>query len=91
MSTAATSPDLSKAPVDTYVPRSTLSALVATVTALAATVLAVLDLFANGLGPTVIHTVVALGVFGVVRLCVGLALNPSNLLDDPDDAPESTP
>lgn len=91
MSTAATSPDLSKPSADTYAPRSTLSALVATVTALAATVLAVLDLFANGLGPTVIHTVVALVVFGVVRLCVGLALNPSTFLDDTDDAPESTP
>ncbi|GAA0897951.1 MULTISPECIES: hypothetical protein [Streptomyces violaceusniger group] len=84
MSTTATTPDLDKTPADRYVARSPLSALLATLTALVATVLALFDLFANGLWPTCMHLAVGLAVFGAVRLCVGLALDPFFPTDDPE-------
>ncbi|WP_413804236.1 hypothetical protein [Streptomyces sp. OE57] len=86
MSTTATTPDLDKTPADTYVARSPLSALLATLTALVATILALFDLFANGLWPTSLHLTVGLAVFGVVRLCVGLALDPFFPTDDPESS-----
>ncbi|MFF1498090.1 hypothetical protein [Streptomyces sp. NPDC058304] len=86
MSTTTTAPDPAKPADDTYVVHSPLSALVATLCALAAAVLSVIDLFANGFGPTVLHLVVGLAVFGAVRLCVGLALNPYILTDDPESS-----
>ncbi|WP_328380689.1 hypothetical protein OHB13_38285 (plasmid) [Streptomyces sp. NBC_00440] len=64
--------------------RSPLSALLATVIAVVATVLALFDLFANGLWPTCLHFAVGLAVFGAVRLCVGLALEPFFSTDDPE-------
>ncbi|WP_332010744.1 hypothetical protein [Streptomyces uncialis] len=91
MSTTAATPDLDKpADGEAYAERSPLPALMATFIALAAAVLALLDLFANGLWPTVLHLTVALAVFGAVRLCVGLALDPF-FLTDLHDAPESSP
>ncbi|QKZ24775.1 hypothetical protein HUT05_15320 [Streptomyces chartreusis] len=62
--------------------RSPLTALLATITALVATVLALFDLFTNGLWPTCLHLGVGLAVFGAVRLCVGMALDPFFLTDD---------
>ncbi|MFD5661504.1 hypothetical protein [Streptomyces hirsutus] len=82
--TTAPAPD--KTTDDTYVASSPFTALLATVIAVAATVLALSDLFANGLWPTCLHLAVGLAVFGAVRLCVGLALDPFI----PTDAPEST-
>ncbi|MHC3455896.1 hypothetical protein [Streptomyces prasinus] len=76
--TTALAPD--KTTDDTYVAHSPSAALLATVIALA-----LFDLFANGLWPTCLHLAVGLAVFGAVRLCVGLALEPFI----PTDAPES--
>ncbi|WP_331719981.1 hypothetical protein [Streptomyces sp. NBC_00147] len=83
--TAAPAPDKTT-PDDTYVAHSPLAALLATVIAVAATVLALFDLFANGLWPTCLHLAVGLAVFGAVRLCVGLALNPFFPTDDPESS-----
>ncbi|MFH8371407.1 hypothetical protein [Streptomyces sp. NPDC018031] len=80
--TAAPAPD--KATDDTYVAHSPFAALLATVIAVVATVLALFDLFANGLWPTCLHVAVGLAVFGAVRLCVGLALEPFIPTDDPE-------
>ncbi|WP_283514857.1 hypothetical protein [Streptomyces sp. H10-C2] len=66
-------------------------ATVATLTALAATVLALLDLFAHGLGLAALHLAVGLAVFGAVRVCVGWALNPDPLPNPYDNASESSP
>ncbi len=90
MSATATTFDLDKATAEPSVVRSPFAALIATVTALVAAVLAVLDLFANGFWPTALHLAVALAVFGAVRLCVGLALDPVSPPDLHDDAPESS-
>ncbi|MBB0247395.1 hypothetical protein FNQ90_25555, partial [Streptomyces alkaliphilus] len=57
-----------------YVPDRPVMSLLATLIALAAAVLAVVDLFTNGLWLTALHTAVALSVFGAVRLCVGASL-----------------
>ncbi|WP_445520965.1 hypothetical protein [Streptomyces sp. NEAU-174] len=86
MSTTATPSDLDKTSADTYVARSPLSALLATLTALVATVLALFDLFVNGLWPTCLHLAVGLAVFGAVRLCVGLALDPFFPTDDSESS-----
>ncbi|MER6113201.1 hypothetical protein [Streptomyces hirsutus] len=80
--TAASAPD--KMTDDTSVAHSPLAALLATVIAVVATVLALFDLFANGLWPTCLHLAVGLAVFGVVRLCVGLALELFIPTDDPE-------
>ncbi|MGK5628424.1 hypothetical protein [Streptomyces sp. URMC 123] len=79
-----TAPAADKATDDTCVAHSPLAALLATLTALAATVLALFDLFVNGLWPTCLHLAVGLAVFGAVRLCVGLALAPFIPTDDPE-------
>ncbi|MFH0246148.1 hypothetical protein ACGRHY_27870 [Streptomyces sp. HK10] len=63
--------------------------MLATLIALVAAVLALVDLFANGIGETLVHLTVALVVFGAVRLCVGLALDPYRP-PLPDDVPESS-
>ncbi|MFD8630374.1 hypothetical protein ACFV4E_42145 [Streptomyces hygroscopicus] len=86
MSTTTATPATSKPTDDTYVARSPLPALLATVIAVIATVLALFDLFANGLWPTCLHLAVGLAVFGAVRLCVGLALDPFFPTDDPESS-----
>ncbi|WP_241990241.1 MULTISPECIES: hypothetical protein [unclassified Streptomyces] len=83
MSTTTT-PAPDKTTDDTYVAHSPFAALLATVIAVAATVLALFDLFANGLWPTCLHLAVGLAVFGAVRLCVGMALEPFIPTDDPE-------
>ncbi|MCZ4101021.1 hypothetical protein [Streptomyces sp. H39-C1] len=83
MSTTA-APAPAKTTDDTYAARGSLAPLLATVIAVAATVLALFDLFANGLWPTCLHFGVGLAVFGAVRLCVGLALDPFIPTDDPE-------
>ncbi|GAA4694424.1 hypothetical protein [Streptomyces youssoufiensis] len=70
----------------TYVAHSPFAALLATVIAVAATVLALFDLFTTGLWPTCLHLAVGLAVFGAVRLCVGLALEPVSPTFDTDDS-----
>ncbi|MEU0276815.1 hypothetical protein [Streptomyces sp. NPDC006307] len=80
--TAAPAPD--KTTDAPYVAHSPFAALLATVIAVVATVLAQFDLFANGLWPTCLHLAVGLAVFGAVRLCVGLALEPFIPTDDPE-------
>ncbi|MFC8273824.1 hypothetical protein ACFUJR_15125 [Streptomyces sp. NPDC057271] len=84
MSTTTTTPAPDKTTDDTYVAHSPLTALLATLTALVATVLALFDLFMNGVWPTCLHLTVGLAVFGLVRLCVGLALTPFTSTDDPE-------
>ncbi|MGW5679032.1 hypothetical protein ACWEV4_28810 [Streptomyces sp. NPDC003860] len=84
MSTTTATPTPSKTTDDVFVPRNPLPALLATVIAVVATVLALFDLFANGLWPTLLHLAVGLAVFGAVRLCVGLALDPFFPADDPE-------
>ncbi|WP_030997761.1 hypothetical protein [Streptomyces sp. NRRL F-5630] len=80
--TTAPAPD--KTTDDTYVAPSPFAALLATVIAVAATVLALFDLFVNGLWPTCLHLAVGLAVFGAVRVCVGMALEPFIPTDDPE-------
>ncbi|MEU5161244.1 hypothetical protein AB0G74_16780 [Streptomyces sp. NPDC020875] len=89
MSTTATTPGFGKSTAP-HTERSPVPALLATLVALAAAVLALLDLFAHGLWPTVLHTAVGLGTFGLVRLCMGLALEPPSP-DDLHDEPETIP
>lgn len=89
MSSAAASPDMSKSTPETYPQRGSLAPLIATVIALAAAVLALFDLFANGLGETFTHLAVGLAVFGAVRMCVGFALDPYRP-PLPDDVPETS-
>jgi len=85
--TAAPAPDKTMSD-DTYEAGTPLAALLATAIAVVATVLALFDLFTNGLWPTCLHLAVGLAVFAAVRLCVGLALNPFFLpTDDPENSP----
>ncbi|MFE6272278.1 hypothetical protein ACFVQ9_26195 [Streptomyces goshikiensis] len=88
MSSAAASPDLKPAP-ETYTASTSMVAIVATFIALIAAVLALVDLFANGMVETLIHLALGLGVFGAVRLCVGVALDPFRPTEP--DHPESSP
>ncbi|WP_331762342.1 hypothetical protein OG612_45125 (plasmid) [Streptomyces sp. NBC_01527] len=76
MSTTVPSLDLSKTTPKPHSQRDQLVPMLATLIALIAAVLALMDLIANGLGTTLIHLAFALAVFAAVRLCVGLALNP---------------
>ncbi|WP_019061485.1 hypothetical protein [Streptomyces prunicolor] len=89
MSSATATPDLSKSTPETYPPRGSLAPLLATLIALAATVLALIDLFVNGLAETFTHLAVGLAVFGAVRMCVGLALDPYRP-PLPDDVTETS-
>ncbi|WJV51779.1 hypothetical protein [Streptomyces flavofungini] len=84
MSTTKAAPTPSKTTDAVYVSRNPLPALLATVIAVVATVFTLFDLFANGLAPTLLHLAVGLAVFGVVRLCVGLALDPFFPTEDPE-------
>ncbi|MCC9310122.1 hypothetical protein LN042_24150 [Kitasatospora sp. RB6PN24] len=72
----ATSP-IDAAP--TYVFRHPALTTAATLTALVATIFALLDFFAHGLWPTVEHTAVGLVTFTAVRIVVGLALTMPSL------------
>lgn len=89
MSTAAATPDLSKSTPETYTVGSSFAALLSTLIALVAAVLALVDLFAHGLGQTLVHLTLGLAVFGAVRLCVGVALDPYRPTEH--DNPESSP
>ncbi|MEU5900262.1 hypothetical protein [Streptomyces venezuelae] len=86
--TTAAAPDLDKTPPGSHVASSPLAAWLATLTALVATVLALVDLFTHGLWPTCLHLAVGLVVFGLVRLCIGLALGLEAFI--PTENPESS-
>ncbi|MEW2434325.1 hypothetical protein AB0952_09090 [Streptomyces caniferus] len=88
MSTTAACPDTNQPTNENAPLPGSFASLVATSIALTAAVLALFDLFANGLGATAVHLVVALAVFTAVRLCVGLALAPYH--PPLPDAPESS-
>ncbi|MFJ8676737.1 hypothetical protein [Streptomyces sp. NPDC093589] len=88
MSTAAACPDTSQPTPESASLPGSLASLVATSIALTAAVLALFDLFANGLGATAAHLGVALFVFIAVRVCVGIALTYHPPL--PDDPESST-
>lgn len=90
MSTTAVSSGPSETP-GIEAARTHSAAAVATLTALTTTVLALLDLFAHGLGPAALHLAVGLVVFGAVRVCVGWALNPDRLPNPHDHVSESSP
>ncbi|WP_431983901.1 hypothetical protein [Streptomyces qinglanensis] len=86
--TTAPADALRETDAETPAPPGPLTPLLATVIALAAAVLALMDASANGLGPATVHLVFVLAVFTVVRISVGLALAPCR--PAPPDDPEST-
>ncbi|MFK0047887.1 hypothetical protein ACIQU4_28135 [Streptomyces sp. NPDC090741] len=88
MSTAIAPSGLKPVP-ETYAASPPMVAILATFIALIAAALALVDLFANGMVPTLVHLAVGLGVFGAVRLCIGVALDPFRPTEP--DHPESSP
>ncbi|MFJ1742604.1 hypothetical protein ACIOG4_28510 [Streptomyces microflavus] len=88
MSATATPAGVSKPDTDRSAHPTSLVPLLATAIALIAAVLALLDLFHNGLATTTVHLIVGLAVFSAVRFSVGLALAPHR--PDPPDDSEST-
>lgn len=87
MSAATTTPKASDE--STYqAPTGGLAAVLATLIGLAAAVLALAGVFTHGLWPTLLHALVALTVFGLVRIAVFSALTGRipQAFRDPDDA-----
>lgn len=95
MSATTSHPDVAKPPADDQLAgeHAPTVAVWSTIIALAATVLALVDLIVHGLGTTAVHVLAGLTVFTSVRLCVGVSLNPRPLTEftGSDDAPETTP
>ncbi|MFD7554208.1 hypothetical protein ACFV9E_06665 [Streptomyces sp. NPDC059835] len=83
------SPEPNRPASDTHIAGGHLTAQVATLIALAAAGLALIDYFANGLSQTLVHLVLAFAVFATVRLSVGVALAPYRpaAYDDPENHP----
>lgn len=89
MNAGSTAPDPGRPPASAQVGGGHFAAHLATLIALAATGLALIDLFANGLSQTLIHVVLGLAVFTAVRLSIGIALDPYR--PAAYDAPETHP